>query len=103
MSVSLRGRWSEWVGRYARRLVADGMGEAKRQALMKATSPKFIPREWMLVRAYEAAEKGDFSILTELQLLFAEPFEEHTPELTARYYRRAPEGMLKKAGVGYFS
>jgi len=103
MEDDLRGEWCSWLGQYARRLDADAMGEGARRAVMKAGSPKFIPREWMLVEAYQAAEKGDFSVLTELQGVFASPFDEHTPELTARYFKRAPAALVKKAGVGYFS
>lgn len=69
MEEDLRGEWCSWLGRYARRLNTDAMGESVRRAVMKAGSPKFIPREWMLVDAYEAAEKGDFSVLNELQVV----------------------------------
>lgn len=33
---------------------------------MRRASPKYVPREWILVQAYKAAEAGDLSILHEL-------------------------------------
>ncbi len=36
---------------------------------MKKMSPIFVPREWMLRDAYEKANKGDFSVISELYLL----------------------------------
>ena len=30
---------------------------------MRAASPKYIPREWMLASAYTAAERGDHTVL----------------------------------------
>eukprot|EP00965_Chrysotila_dentata_P196118 6177392-Pleurochrysis_carterae.AAC.2 len=42
----------------------------------------YIPREWMLVGAYEAAERGDYGKIEELALIFETPFDEH-PEASA--------------------
>ena len=55
---------------------------------MLASSPKYIPREWMLAQAYTAAQKGDHSVVAELMELFASPFAEH-PDMEAKYYRLA--------------
>ena len=76
--------------------------EAERRAEMRATSPKYVPREWMLAAAYTKAEKGDFSVLHELLEVLTSPFDEHTPEIAAKYYRRPPTELEKKAGLAYF-
>jgi len=94
--------WREWLSAYAARLVSDGRAEEVRQKEMRAASPKYVPREWMLVKAYEAAEKSDFSVLNELYKLFREPYAEQ-PELEAKYYMKTPREFRKKAGVSYFS
>lgn len=88
--------------KYARRLATDARDDGERRAEMHATSPKYIPREWMLAEAYSKAEAGDMSTLQELQTVFARPFDEHEA-LAAKYYTRAPQGVEKKAGIGYFS
>ena len=47
--------WTKWGEKY-RASVAPGAGEA-----MRAMSPKYVPREWMLIEAYTAANSGDYS------------------------------------------
>lgn len=96
--------WRKWLLEYAARVQADAEARpgSERQREMRLTSPKFIPREWMLMQAYSAAEEGDFSVIEELARLFRTPYDEH-PELEAKYYRRTPDEMRSKAGVSYFS
>jgi len=95
--------WAAWMVKYASRLASDARDDAARLAEMHATSPKYIPREWILAEAYTKAEVGDLTVVHELLELFATPFDEQTEELAAKYYRRAPSGVEKKAGIGYFS
>jgi len=95
--------WRKWLSSYAQRLASDARPDAERTAEMKATSPKYIPREWILAEAYTKAEKGDFSTLTELNTIFANPFDEHSEEVARKYYRKPPSAMERKAGISYFS
>lgn len=69
---------------------------------MRATSPKYIPREWMLAEAYSAAEQGDHAPLEELRKLFAAPFDEH-PQYEERYYCRTPQDQVQKGGISFMS
>jgi uncharacterized protein YdiU (UPF0061 family) len=66
---------------------------------MKRVSPKFIPREWMLVSAYELANKGDFSLVNELQLLFEAPYAEHDIDTVEKYYKKAPLNSYNGNGI----
>ena len=71
---------------------------------MNKVNPLFVPREWMLVEAYEAAERGDSSVIETLQQLFMRPYsDDHDPTLVAKYARRAPDGAHAQGGVGYMS
>lgn len=73
---------------------------------MKSVSPKFIPREWMLVSAYEAANKGNFKIINELQILFETPYAEHSIEIITKYYKKSPliiNGNESIAGVTHMT
>jgi len=99
---AVRQEWAAWLSWYARRLHSDERGHEEKVAEMRAASPKYVPREWMLAQAYTAAEAGDHSIVNELLDLFRAPFDEH-PSLEAKYYRRTPEEMRGKAGISYFS
>ena len=69
---------------------------------MRSTNPKYVPREWMLVQAYEAAGKGDFSKIEELFNLFLRPYDEQ-PDKHAKFYRRAPKEVLTKGGTAFMS
>ena len=69
---------------------------------MRLASPKYIPREWMLVHAYDAAERGEYGPLHELHALLRRPYDEQ-PEMVRRYYQRAPAGSDQQGGVGFMS
>lgn len=98
-----RAHWTAWCESYAARLQADGRDNAERRAEQRATSPKFVPRNWMLVRAYEAAYDGDYSIIEELQQLLRSPYDEQTQDLSTKYYRRAPAWAQEMPGVKFMS
>lgn len=65
---------------------------------MRTISPKYIPREWMLEKAYSAAYQKDFSELHRLQVLFESPYTEQ-PQFEADYYRRTPENSIGQGGI----
>jgi len=72
---------------------------------MRRSSPKYVPREWMLVRAYSEAEKGNYNVIEQLQRLFEQPYDEQK-EYENEYYRRAPDAVyvgLGQGGVAYMS
>lgn len=69
---------------------------------MRKTSPKYVPREWMLVDAYGAAGRGDLALVHELHDLFLHPFDEQ-PEHEEKYYRKAPAAACKRGGTGFMS
>ena len=58
--------------------------------MLNQANPKFVPREWMLVHAYERAELGDYVPLLELTELFTRPYDEQLGDMTERFYRKAP-------------
>jgi len=44
---------------------------------------RYVPREWMLVDAYTAANRGDYTEIKALHNLFKKPYDEQ-PELEVR-------------------
>ena len=70
--------------------------------MLKALNPKYILREYMLVNAYEKAQKGDFSLVHELFELIQKPYDEQ-PKFEAKYYCLAPIESLTKVGTALFS
>jgi hypothetical protein len=49
---------------------------------------QYVAREWMLVDAYVAAAKGDFSKVHQLHALLQQPYAEQTADDEAAFYRR---------------
>jgi uncharacterized protein YdiU (UPF0061 family) len=68
-------------------------------ARMCRVNPKYVPREWMLVEAYQAAAQGNHRPLKRLQDLFETPYDEHTPEDERDFYRKMPIDLLDTGGV----
>ncbi|CAE8648561.1 unnamed protein product, partial [Polarella glacialis] len=97
----VRKDWRLWLRRWLRVLSDEGSAEAVSQS-MKRASPKYIPRESILVEAYEAAQKGDHSPLAELQELFRHPFEEQA-FFGERFYQRQGRGAASQGGLGFMS
>ncbi|CAD7938659.1 unnamed protein product [Amoebophrya sp. A25] len=70
---------------------------------MKQTSPSLTPRNWILTEAYEAAERGNFSLVQELYELFAKGGAYHDYPEDTRWVRTTPPWAREKAGVHYMS
>ena len=68
LTEDLRSQWNAWMQRWKSMVSSSGQSE-----MIKA-SPKYVPREWMLVEAYEAAEEGDFSLVKKLHEIFLNPY-----------------------------
>ena len=65
---------------------------------------RYVPREWLLARAYTAAEAGDCQPLNEAMQVFGSPFDKHPDSVVCeRFSRLTPSEMLSKAGIAYFS
>ena len=69
---------------------------------MLTENPKFVPREWMLAEAYNAAAAGNHTPVELLLELFRRPYDEQTED-EARYYRPAPLEARSQGGIGFMS
>ena len=108
--TALRARWAAWLRRWLAALEQDRGGAALDaaaaagvKAAMNAANPKYVPREWMLVRAYKAAHEGDFAPLNELHALFAAPFDEQSDAMARKYYRRTPTCHVGRGGTAHMT
>jgi uncharacterized protein YdiU (UPF0061 family) len=96
--------WNTWLVLWHKRLSEEGRNKEEISQGMLQVNPKFIPREWMLVSAYEAATgRNDFSLIHELQQVFADPYGEQSVEMTAKYYRKATVEALEKPGTAFMT
>jgi len=94
--------WSDWIVKWIKLLSDQSVSLESVGAEMRLVSPKYVPREWMLIDAYEKAYQGDYSIVNELYQLFRRPYDEQ-PQFEEKYYKRAPDAMVGKAGVHYMT
>lgn len=96
-----RADWTLWIARWKKEMEDQKQNITSAAVMMRSASPKYVPREWMLRDAYDAAQKrGDLSLVQELHSLFLHPYDEQ-PEFESKYYRRAP--VLGVAGTAYMS
>ena len=70
---------------------------------MKRVNPKYTWREWLVVPAYKQAEKGDFTLIRELQKVLSAPYEEQSDNIEASYYRLRPSEYFDAGGVSHYS
>jgi len=101
--VNARDMYHQWITKWQVICKKQGMDKEERVKMMKRTSPKYIPRNWMLLRAYEAAERKDFSVCEELISLYERPYDEGTSEQISKWYMRTPEWARNKGGVAFMS
>ena len=70
---------------------------------MLLSNPEFTWREWLVVPAYEEAEKGDFTKFMELQQIFDNPYENKIGDLGKKYDCLRPSKYLNAGGVSHYS
>jgi len=105
-------KWAQWLEQWKQHIkqtndeTLNAVTEASREKLsmqMKQTNPKYTLREWHLVPAYKAAQKGDYSLIKELQEVMIQPYEEQSQEIAEKYYRKKPAQLFHIAGVSHIS
>lgn len=103
LPAKLRPQWLAWLQQWLQQLAAEGQSSSDVVAAMRRASPRYIPRETMLVEAYKAAQQGDFAPLFTLQELFRHPYDEADASLDDRFYKRRPPDAAEQGGVGFMS
>lgn len=93
-----REEWMKWIGDWFKLLGKEGIEFEDISTQMLNTNPKYIPREWMLNRAYKDVLKGDYSTLNELSMLFMDPYSDKLNK-TDRWYQLTPPELLNKPGI----
>ena len=89
--------WNAWLAKWWSRVD----GEPDRGA-MRLANPKYVLRNWMAQLAIDAADKGDYSVATELHELLRSPYDEQ-PEHEADWYQRRPEWARHRVGCSMLS
>lgn len=104
LTPELRSQWIDWIESWSNALAAcsDDPASAVAERMLHA-NPKYVLREWMLVKAYQDVSKGNEAELLALYDLIQRPYDEGSPVEIERYYRRAPEEALTAGGTAFMS
>ena len=97
-------KWSEWLDKWKALInITNAESREKLSQEMKQINPKYTLREWFLVPAYKEAQKGDYTLIKELQEIMSDPYAEQTLEIEEKYYREKPSEFFEIAGISHIS
>lgn len=94
-------QWENWIKLYKNRLVHQKMEDSERMQKMNEVNPKYVLRNYMAHMAIEAADKGDYSVLNELQNLLKKPYEDQPSY--EKWFGMRPEWAMDKVGCSMLS
>ncbi|KAL7596798.1 uncharacterized protein LOC111890253 [Lactuca sativa] len=92
--------WISWVKIYIEELLASGVGDEERKALMNSVNPKYILRNYLCQSAIDMAEQGDFDEVRRLLKVIERPYDEQ-PGMEK--YARLPPAWAYRPGVRMLS
>jgi uncharacterized protein YdiU (UPF0061 family) len=71
-----RTGFDAWLADYRSRLRAEQSDDVRRRAAMQSANPVYVLRNYLVQRAIERAEQGDYGEIGRLQNLLSQPFDE---------------------------
>ena len=102
--------WEAWLQTWRERIEKDAEAKGDVANIIAATAenmrkanPIFTWREWLIVPAYKAAEKGDFTPIHELQKILTAPYDEQSKEVENKYYQLRPLEFFSAGGIAHYS
>ena len=101
-SEQLDAQWMQWLQRWRQQISERDDIQSTIDA-MKRINPRYTWREWLVAPAYQQAEQGETSLITQLQELLSHPYDEQSPEINAMYDRLRPREFFQAGGVSHYS
>ena len=101
-STQLDEKWQNWLTAWRKLVIQDDNPEEVSKK-MKQVNPKFTWREWLIVPAYEQAQRGDYSLVKEVQEVLNHPYEEQSQAVEEKYYRLKPRAFFNAGGISHYS
>ena len=102
VNEELNQRWQVWLKKWQETLKKEGSINTKSQS-MKSINPIYTWREWIVLAAYEDAEKGNYNKIKELQAVFSKPYDKQSLEIEQKYNRLKPNQFFNYGGVSHYS
>ena len=100
-NTEIKKRWSLWFEKW--KTLIDSSDTTSLSEEMKLVNPKYTLREWLLVPAYKLASDGNYSLITELQEVMTQPYDEQSKIVEDRYYKLKPSQFFDVAGISHVS
>jgi uncharacterized protein YdiU (UPF0061 family) len=101
-SEQLDAQWMQWLQRW-RQQISERDDIQSTIDTMKRINPRYTWREWLVAPAYQQAEQGETSLITQLQELLSHPYDEKSPEINAIYDRLRPREFFQAGGISHYS
>ena len=101
-SIEIDSLWNNWLKAWYKSLKkVNDINQISSD--MKKVNPRYTWREWLISFAYKAAERGDFSLIKELQVVFDNPYEDLSIDLQNKYDLIRPLKFFNKGGISHYS
>ncbi len=95
-------QWNKWIQNWRGRITRYG-NIKETTSSMKKVNPKYTWREWLIAPAYKKAEEGNYSLISELQELLTNPYEEQSSQMAIKYDRIKPKKFFNAGGISHYS
>jgi uncharacterized protein YdiU (UPF0061 family) len=93
--------WLNWLRSYQNRLQLEDVNDETRKANMTKVNPKYVLRNYMSQLAIDAADNGEYSLISELHELLKKPYDSQ-PE-NEKWFTKRPEWARNKVGCSMLS
>lgn len=100
-SEPIHKSWIDWLTGYLTHIKISQITDEQRQSNMKAINPKYVLRNYMAQMAIDEAEKGNYSLIHELDELLKRPYAEQPDK--HKWYAKRPDWAKNKIGCSALS
>jgi serine/tyrosine/threonine adenylyltransferase len=98
---AIKSMWNTWFEKYVNRLKLETVSNELRVEKMNLINPKFVLRNYMAQLAIDAADTGDFSVVSELYELLKNPYSDQSRN--EKWFALRPEWARNKVGCSMLS
>lgn len=101
LEESILDKWYTWLQQYISRINQETVTDDERKLFMNSVNPKYVLRNYMAQLSIDTADKGDYSLVSELFELLKKPYDEQ-PE-NQKWFAKRPDWARDKVGCSMLS